>query len=208
LQDTTFSKALVFINSLVPLVLLGWDAAHRRLGANPLEFITRTTGMLTLIFLLLSLCITPLRKLAGWNWLIKFRRMTGLYAFFYGSLHFIAYIWFDRFFNLRSTAADILQRPFIAVGMVSFFLLIPLAITSTNGMIKRLGGKRWNRLHKSVYVAGTGGVLHYYMLVKSDTRLPIAFAVALALLLGYRMAKAYAPPPNPKTPARTLMPPS
>lgn len=208
MKDTTFSKALIFINSLVPLVLLGWDAAHHRLGANPLEFITRTTGMLTLIFLLLSLCITPLRKLMGWNWLIKFRRMVGLYAFFYGSLHFIAYIWFDRFFDLKSTAADILQRPFIAVGMVSFFILIPLAITSTNKMIKRLGGKRWNRLHKTVYVAGAGGVLHYYMLVKSDTRIPLAFAFALALLLGYRMAKAYTPPPNPKTPARTLIPPS
>jgi sulfoxide reductase heme-binding subunit YedZ len=207
LKDTTFSKALLFINSLVPLALLGWDGAHHRLGANPLEFITRTTGMLTLIFLLLSLTITPLRKLTGWNWLIKFRRMMGLYAFFYGSLHFITYIWFDRFFDLKSTAADILQRPFIAVGMVSFFILIPLAITSTNKMIKRLGGKRWNRLHKAVYVAGAGGVLHFYMLVKSDTRLPIAFAFALALLLGYRMAKAYMPPPNPKTPARTLIPP-
>jgi sulfoxide reductase heme-binding subunit YedZ len=208
LKDTAFSKVLLFINSLVPLALLGWDGAHHRLGANPLEFITRTTGMLTLVFLLLSLTITPLRKLTGWNWLIKFRRMVGLYAFFYGSLHFITYIWFDRFFNLKSTAADILQRPFIAVGMTSFFLLIPLAITSTNKMIKRLGGKRWSRLHQLVYVASAGGVLHYYMLVKSDTRLPIAFAFALALLLGYRMAKAYAPPPNPKTPARTLVPPS
>ena len=201
MKDTTFSKALIFINSLVPLVLLGWDAAHHRLGANPLEFITRTTGMLTLIFLLLSLCITPLRKLMGWNWLIKFRRMVGLYAFFYGSLHFIAYIWFDRFFNLKSAAADILQRPFIAVGMVSFFILIPLAITSTNKMIKRLGGKRWNRLHKTVYVAGAGGVLHYYMLVKSDTRLPLAFVFAVAILLGYRI---YAANQTPR--ARTQSP--
>lgn len=207
MKDTRFAKVMLFVNSLVPLVLLGWDALHQRLGANPLEFVTRTTGMLTLIFLLLSLCVTPLRKLTGWNWLTRFRRMVGLYAFFYAFLHFVTYIWFDRFFNLKSTAADILQRPFIAVGMATFFILIPLAVTSTNKMIKRLGGKRWTLLHKTVYVAGAGGVLHYYMLVKSDTRLPIAFAFALALLLGYRMAKAYMPPPNPKSPARTLIPP-
>lgn len=208
MKDTSFQKALLFINSLVPLALLAWDGLHHRLGANPLEFITRTTGMLTLIFLLLGLAVTPLRKLAGWNQLIKFRRMLGLYAFFYASLHFITYIWFDRFFNFKSTLGDILQRPFIAVGMLSFFILIPLAVTSTNGMIKRLGGKRWSSLHKSVYAAAGGGVLHYYMLVKSDTRLPLGFAFALALLLGYRLAKAYSPPPNPRTPARTLIPPS
>lgn len=208
MKDTKFAKLLLFINGLVPLVLLGWDWLHHRLGANPLEFVTRTTGMLALIFLLLSLTVTPLRKMTGWNWLAKFRRMVGLYAFFYASLHFITYIWFDRFFNLKSTAADILQRPFIAVGMATFFILIPLAVTSTNGMIKRLGGKRWARLHRAVYVAGAGGVLHYYMLVKSDTRLPYTFAFVLALLLGYRVAKAYMPPPNSRTPARTLIPPS
>jgi sulfoxide reductase heme-binding subunit YedZ len=189
-QDARFTKALLFINSLVPLALLGWDAAHKNLGANPLEYVTRTTGMLTLIFLLLSLAVTPLRKLTGWNWLGMQRRMLGLYAFFYGALHFLTYIWFDRFFNFKSALGDVVQRPFIAVGFASFLIMIPLAITSTNKMVKRLGGRRWNRLHKTVYLAGILGALHYYMLVKSDVRLPLTFALALALLLGYRIFAA------------------
>jgi len=198
MKDTAFSKVVIFINSLVPLALLGWDAYNHRLGANPFEFATRTTGMLTLVFLLISLSVTPLRKLTGWNWLTRFRRMLGLYAFFYGFLHFITYIWFDRFFNLRSTASDILQRPFIAVGMLSFFLMIPLAVTSTNKMIKRLGGKRWAQLHKLTYIAGAGGVLHYWMLVKSDVRVPVRFAIVLGLLLGYRLFVKYqTSPPAP-----------
>lgn len=186
-EDAKFTKAVVFINSLVPLALLGWDAAHRNLGANPLEYVTRTTGMLTLIFLMLSLAVTPLRKMTGWNWLGMNRRMLGLYAFFYGALHFLTYIWFDRFFNLKSALADVAQRPFIAVGFASFLIMVPLAVTSTNKMVKRLGGKRWNRLHKTVYLAGALGVLHFYMLVKSDTRLPYTFALVLAALLGYRI---------------------
>jgi sulfoxide reductase heme-binding subunit YedZ len=206
-QDTRFFKLVVFVNSLVPLVLLGWDAAHQRLGANPLEFATRTTGMLALVFLTLSLAVTPLRKLTGWNWLGKFRRMVGLYAFFYAFLHLLTYVWFDRFFNPKSILLDTLARPFVAVGMTAFLILIPLAVTSTNKMVKRLGGRRWNRLHKAAYVAAALGVLHFYMLVKSDTRLPIAFGFALALLLVYRLVKAYTPPPNPKTPVRTLIPP-
>jgi sulfoxide reductase heme-binding subunit YedZ len=188
--DARFTKTVVFINSLVPLALLVWDAAHKNLGANPLEYVTRTTGMLTLIFLTLSLCVTPLRKLTGWNWLGMNRRMIGLYAFFYGTLHFLTYIWFDRFFNLKSTLADVAQRPFIAVGFAGFLIMIPLAVTSTNRMVKRLGGRRWKRLHKTVYVAGVLGALHYYMLVKSDVRLPLTFAAALALLLGYRIFAA------------------
>lgn len=204
MKDVRFSKVLLFINSLVPLALLGWDAYHKRLGANPLEFVTRTTGMLTLIFLLISLAVTPVRKVSGWNFLGKFRRMLGLYAFFYGFLHLTTYIWFDRFFNIRSTAGDIVQRPFIAIGMASFFLMVPLAVTSTNKMVKRIGGKRWNKLHKLVYVAGIGGVIHYYMLVKSDTRLPIAFACVLALLLGYRI---YAANQRPRVPSRSPVPP-
>ena len=190
MKDVRFSKVLLFINSLVPLALLGWDAYHKRLGANPLEFVTRTTGMLTLIFLLTSLAVTPVRKISGWNFLGKFRRMLGLYAFFYGFLHLMTYVWFDRFFNLRSAAGDIVQRPFIAIGIASFFMMVPLALTSTNKMVKRLGGKTWSRLHKLVYVAGVGGVIHFYMLVKSDTRLPITFAVILAVLLGYRIYSA------------------
>jgi sulfoxide reductase heme-binding subunit YedZ len=191
LKDIKFNKALVFINCLVPLALLGWDAMRGQLGANPLEFVTRTTGTLTLVFLLLSLAVTPARKLTGAQWLIKFRRMLGLYAFFYGLLHFLTYVWFDKFFDARAVLTDIPQRPFIAVGMASFFLMIPLAVTSTNGMIKRLGGKRWARLHKLVYATAIGGVLHYYMLVKADTRKPLVFAAVLALLLGYRLFAAY-----------------
>ena len=202
MKDTRFAKTLLFINSLVPLALLGWDAYQRRLGANPLEFVTRTTGMLTLVFLLISLAVTPARKVTGWNWLVRFRRMLGLYAFFYGFLHFITYVWFDRFFNLKSTAEDILQRPFIAVGMLSFFLMVPLAVTSTDRMIKRLGGKRWARLHRLVYVAGAGGVLHYWMLVKSDARLPVRFAVVLGLLLGYRLFVKFQSSPRPPTTIR------
>jgi sulfoxide reductase heme-binding subunit YedZ len=189
-KDTRFSKILLFINSLVPLALLGWDAYNQRLGANPTEFVTRTTGMLTLIFILITLAVTPARRVSGWNWLGKFRRMIGLYAFFYGFLHLLTYVWFDRSFKVTTVPGDIIQRPFIAIGMTSFFLMLPLAITSTNKMVKRLGGKRWSKLHKLVYVAGLGGVVHYYMLVKSDTRLPLAFGFALAVLLGYRIYAA------------------
>ena len=186
MKDTRFAKLVLFINSLVPLTLLLWDVYHHRVGANPLEFVTRTTGMLTLVFLLITLAVTPARKLSGVNWLVKFRRMLGLFAFFYGFLHLMTYVWFDRFFNLKSAAKDILARPFIAVGLTAFFLMIPLAITSTNKMVKRLGGKRWSRLHKVVYLSGIAGALHYWMLVKSDTRLPLTFAFVVALLLGFR----------------------
>lgn len=202
--DAKFTKAVVFINSLVPLGLLAWDAAHKNLGANPLEYVTRTTGMLTLIFLMLSLVITPLRKLTGWNWLGMNRRVLGLYAFFYGALHFLTYIWFDRFFNLKSAVGDVVQRPFIAIGFASFLIMIPLAITSTNKMVKRLGGKRWNQLHKTVYLAGILGALHYYLLVKSDKRIPLAFAGVLAILLAYRI---FAANRAPKAAARnTILP--
>jgi len=190
-KDIKFNKAIVFINCLVPLVMLAWDAVRNQLGANPLEFVTRATGTLTLIFLLLSLAVTPARRLTGWQWLIKFRRMLGLYAFFYGFLHLTTYVWFDKVFNLRGIVEDTFKRPFIAVGMFSFFLVIPLAITSTNAMIKRLGGKRWARLHKAVYISAIGGVLHFWMLVKADTRKPLLFAFVLALLLGYRIATSY-----------------
>jgi sulfoxide reductase heme-binding subunit YedZ len=149
--------------------------------------------MLTLIFLMLSLAVTPLRKITGWNWLGMNRRVLGLYAFFYGALHFMTYVWFDRFFNFKSVGGDVVQRPFIAVGFACFLIMIPLAVTSTNKMVKRLGGKRWNRLHKTVYVAGMLGALHYWMLVKSDTRLPLTFAFVLALLLGYRIFSANRP---------------
>ena len=193
MKDTRFAKVLMFINSLIPLMLLLWDTYRKQVGANPLEFVTRTTGMLTIVFLLLSLTITPLRRITGANWLVKFRRMLGLYAFFYGFLHLMTYVSFDRFFKLKSIPADVAQRPFIAIGMLTFFLMAPLAITSTNKMVKRLGGKRWNRLHKLTYLAGIGGVLHYWMLVKSDTRIPLTFGFVLLVLLGYRIVMKYVP---------------
>lgn len=194
MKDTRFAKVLIFVNSLIPLVLLLWDTYRNRVGANPLEFATRTTGMLTIIFLLLALAVTPLRRITGANWLVKFRRLLGLYAFFYGFLHFITYVSFDRFFKLKSIPGDVVQRPFIAIGMITFFLMVPLAITSTNKMVKRLGGKRWNRLHRLTYLAAAGGVLHYWMLVKSDTRLPLTFGFILLVLLVYRLVMRYAPP--------------
>ena len=196
-KDTRFTKVLIFLNALVPLMLLLWDVYHKRVGANPVEFMTRTTGMLTLIFLMISLAVSPVRKITGSNWVVKLRRMLGLYAFFYGALHLLTYVWFDRFFNLRSIAGDVLQRPFIAIGMTAFFLMVPLAITSTNKMIKRLGGKRWAKLHRLVYLAGVAGVLHFWLLVKSDTRLPLTFAFILLLLLGYRLLIRFVPPAQP-----------
>jgi len=200
MKDTRFARLVLFVNALVPLVLLLWDVWHKRVGANPLEFVTRTTGMLALVFLVLSLAVTPVRTVTGVNQIVKFRRMLGLFAFFYGSLHLMTYVAFDRFFNLKSIPADILKRPFIAIGMTALVLMIPLALTSTNKMVKRLGGKNWSRLHRVVYLAGIAGVLHYWMLVKSDTRLPLTFAFIVALLLGYRLLIKFAPAPPPGAP--------
>jgi sulfoxide reductase heme-binding subunit YedZ len=196
MKDTRFSKLVLSINALVPLALLLWDVYHRRVGANPPEFMTRTTGMLTLVFLTITLAVTPLRKITGLNWLVKFRRLLGLFAFFYGFLHLVTYISFERYFNLRSVPGDVVARPFIAFGMVAFFLMVPLAITSTNKMIKRIGGKSWNRLHQLVYAAGIAGALHYWLLVKSDTRLPLTFAFVLLLLLAHRLFVKFYPPGN------------
>jgi sulfoxide reductase heme-binding subunit YedZ len=174
----------------VPLALLVWDAARGNLGANPVEFFLRTTGVLTLVFLFITLSVTPLRKYFGWNNLTKFRRMLGLYAFFYGSLHLIAYSAFDKSLSVSAIVADVFQRPFIAVGMIAFFLLAPLAVTSTNNMIKRIGGKNWARLHKLTYIISILGVVHFYMIVKSDATYPILFGLVLAGLLGYRIYAA------------------
>src|SRR5437870_12433708 len=158
MKDFRFAKLVLFINALVPLVLLLSDVWRKQVGANPLEFVTRTTGMLTIVFLLISLAVSPLRRITGANWLIKFRRMLGLFAFFYGSLHLLTYVAFDRFFHLRTIPGDVVKRPFIAIGMTAFFLMLPLAITSTDKMVKRLGGKRWARLHRIVYLSGAFGV--------------------------------------------------
>jgi sulfoxide reductase heme-binding subunit YedZ len=200
--DFKFAKFAVFINSAVPVVLLSWDAYYHRLGANPLEFVTHTTGTLTLVFLTLTLAVTPLRKLLGYPRLIRVRRMLGLYAFFYGCLHLLCYVWFDKTFALGAIAEDTLQRPFIFLGMLSFFIMVPLAITSTNKMVKRIGGKRWNSLHKSAYLAAIAGVFHYYILVKADTRIPIGFGVVIALLLTYRIINKYFPSYTQRMPIR------
>lgn len=191
MKDTRFAKLVLFVNSIVPLVLLLWDVWRKNVGANPLEFVTRTTGMLTLVFLFLALAVSPLRRILALNWLIKFRRMLGLFAFFYGCLHLLTYIAFDRYFRLTTIPGDIATRRFIAVGMAAFFLILPLAITSTDAMIKRLGGKRWALLHRVVYAAGILGVLHYFMLVKSDWRMPMTFAFLLTVLLGFRAFARY-----------------
>lgn len=193
MNEVNFNKALIFTNSLVPLALLGFDGFRGDLGANPIEYFLRTTGVLTLVFLLITLTITPLRKTYGLNGLIKFRRMLGLFAFFYGFLHLITYSIFDKSFNIPAIAADVWQRPFIAVGMLAFFLLIPLAVTSTNAMIKRLGGKNWAKLHKLTYLIAVLGVIHFWMIVKSDLKYPFLFAFILAILLGYRIYDKYKP---------------
>jgi sulfoxide reductase heme-binding subunit YedZ len=197
MSNIRFTKLVVFVNALVPLVLLLWDVYHQNVGANPQEFAIRTTGMLTLVFLTLTIAITPVRKIFAANSLIKLRRMVGLFAFFYGALHLTTYFWFDRLFNLRSVIEDIARRPFILVGMATFVLMVPLAITSTNKMVKRLGGKNWGRLHRVVYVAAVSGVVHFWMLVKSDTRLPLTFGFIIGLLLAHRVFVKYAPTEQP-----------
>lgn len=202
MKDTRFAQFVIFVNSAVPLGLLGWDAYNHRLGANPYEFATRTTGVLTLVFLLLSLSVTPLRKALGLPWMIKFRRLLGLYAFFYGCVHLLTYVWFDKVFGFRLIGEDIVKRPFITVGMASLVLLVPLALTSTQKSVKRLGGKRWNLIHRLAYLSAIGGVIHYYMLVKADTREPILFGVVVAVLLGYRVLNKYLPHMTERTPSR------
>ena len=205
MKDVRFTKFVVFTNALVPLALLLWDVYHKRVGANPAEFMTRTTGIMTLVFLMITLAVTPARKITRLNWLVKFRRMLGLFAFFYGFLHLLTYIWFDRYFNIKSIPRDVITRPFIAFGMTAFFLMLPLAITSTNKMVKRLGGKRWSKLHKLIYAAGIAGALHFWLFVKSDTRLPLTFGFILLLLLGHRLlVKFY--PSDTSTREHTLIP--
>lgn len=189
----SFPKFVVFLNSLIPLALLAWDLYRKQVGPNPVEFATRTTGMLTLVFLSLTVAITPLRRIFGINSLVKVRRMLGLFAFFYGSLHLLTYIWFDRLWSLASVASDVVQRPFILVGMTAFLLMVPLAITSSNKMVKRIGGKRWANLHRLVYLAAIAGVVHFWMLVKSDAPLPLTFGFIILFLLGYRLLVKYFP---------------
>jgi methionine sulfoxide reductase heme-binding subunit len=184
-------KVGVFGACLSPLVVLVWQALTGDLGANPIDEITDQTGIWTLRLLLITLAVTPARRLTGWNRLIQFRRMLGLFAFFYGSLHFVTYIWLDQFFAITEIIADVMERPFITVGFASFMLLIPLAITSTTAMIKRLGGKWWQRLHCLVYAIAIGGVVHYLWLVKADSRQPLIYGSILGVLLTYRLWDTY-----------------
>ena len=196
MNDVRFYKLLIGVNALLPLTLLVYDWSNARLGANPVEFFLRTTGVLTLTFLLITLAVTPLRKLFGWNTLIKYRRMLGLFSFFYGCLHLVTYSIFDKGIGLSAIISDVIQRPFIALGMTAFTLLIPLAITSTNKMVKRLGGKNWARLHKVTYVAAILGVIHFWMIVKSDIFYPALFGLVLAVSLLIRLVWVKRPVPQ------------
>jgi sulfoxide reductase heme-binding subunit YedZ len=179
-------RVALFVICLGPFAQLVYNAFTDNLGANPIDAITRHTGSWALIFLLVTLSVTPLRKISGWNALVKFRRMLGLFAFFYAVLHFTTFLVLDHFFDFNAILKDVMKRPFVTAGFTGFVLLMPLAITSTTGMIRRLG-KRWQQLHRLVYVAAAAGVLHFYWLVKADIRRPAQYGVVLALLLSYRL---------------------
>ena len=191
-RQFTAIKSLLFIVALLPFVRLVVFTIADRLGANPVEFITRNTGDWTLYFLCLTLAVTPLRRLSKWNWLLKLRRMFGLFAFFYVSLHFLTFLWFDHFFDLEAMFKDVVKRPFITVGFSAFVLMIPLALTSTNAMIKRLGGKRWQWLHRLIYIIAPLGILHYWWMKagKNDFSQPTIFGLIVAALLLMRVVWA------------------
>jgi sulfoxide reductase heme-binding subunit YedZ len=180
-------KPLLFVLCLSPLGSLGWRGWQGNLTANPIEFITRATGDWTLRFLLITLAVTPMRRLLGLPELIRFRRMFGLFAFFYGVLHFITWVWLDRFFDVREMIVDLTKRRFIIAGMTAFAAMVPLALTSTAGWIRRLGGRRWQALHRLIYLSAAAGVLHYWWLVKSDVRMPMLYGAILACLLAMRV---------------------
>jgi len=182
-----YFKPVIFLACLAPLANLAWRGFHAELGANPIEAITHSTGTCTLVFLLITLSVTPLRKLTRQYWLINLRRMFGLFAFFYGCLHLTTYVWLDKFFDVHEMLADIAKRRFITAGLAGFVLMIPLALTSTKGWIRRLGGKRWQALHRLIYLSAAAGVIHYIWLVKADLRSPLRYAFVLLVLLGYRI---------------------
>lgn len=179
-------KPTVFLVCLGPLALILADILLDRLGANPVEELSHATGLWALRFLLITLAVTPLRRMLGWNDLGRFRRMFGLYAFFYATLHILVYVVLDQGLHLESILDDVLKRPYIVLGLITFVLLVPLAATSTNGMMKRLGGRNWRRLHRLVYACGVGSVAHYLWLVKADLRPPLTYLLILAVLLALR----------------------
>ena len=187
-RQTTLLKVVIFVLALLPFARMVYLTVTEQL-VEPLEFITRGTGDWTLYFLCITLGVTPLRKLSKWNWLIKLRRMLGLFAFFYAALHFTTFLWFDHFFDVQEMWKDVLKRPFITVGFTAFVLLVPLAATSTNAMVRRLGGKRWQWLHRLVYLIAPLGILHFWWMKagKHDFIQPIIFGVIVALLLGVRL---------------------
>ncbi len=184
---------VVFVACLTPFLLLAWPfykllttGNAPELTANPVEYITHDTGTWTIRFLLITLCVTPLRKIFNQPRLVRYRRMLGLFAFFYVCLHFMTWFILDKSFSLSDMWADVVKRRFITVGMLGFALLLPLAITSTAGWVRRLGFAKWQRLHRLIYFAGLAGVIHYMWLVKSDERLPLMYGVMLAVLMLYR----------------------
>ena len=186
LLSSKWLKVPVFLLGLVPIGVVGWRALHNDLTANPIEYITHATGDWTLRFLVITLAITPLRKILGLPELVRFRRMLGLFAFFYACLHFSTYIVLDKFFDMSEIWKDILKRRFITVGFAAFLLLIPLAVTSTAGWIRRLGGKRWQALHRLIYASAILAVIHYYWLVKSAVLRPLTYGAIVAVLLLFR----------------------
>lgn len=190
-MDTSYFRYLVILNGAVPFAVLLWDASRGHLGANTVSNALHITGILSLVFLFISLAVTPLRHMTGWNWLIACRRSLGLYGFFYALAHLVIYVVWDRMGSIVSTAEEIIARRFLTIGFIALLLMVPLAVTSTNAMIRRIGASRWKLLHRLAYVVAILGVVHYYMLVKSDTRQPIAFAIALTPLLGFRVVRGY-----------------
>lgn len=182
-----WTKVFVFLLCLVPLGLLLWQGLHNDLSANPVNYVEHATGDWTMRFLILTLAITPLRKILRLPQLIRFRRMLGLFAFFYVCLHFSTWVAVDNYFDWRHMLKDVAKRPFVTVGFTGFVLLIPLAITSTTGWIRRLGGKRWQMLHRAIYITAIAGVIHYYWLVKSDERKPLQYAAIVGILLAWRI---------------------
>ena len=182
-----YFKPVIFLACLAPLANLVWKGFHAQLGANPIETITHSTGDCTLTFLLITLSVTPLRRLTRQYWLIGLRRMFGLFAFFYGTLHLATYVWLDKFFDVHEMLADIAKRKFITAGMTGFALMIPLALTSTKWAIRKMGGKRWQALHRLIYFSAAAGVIHYFWLVKADLKKPLEYGVVFGALLLYRV---------------------